>query len=266
MTEILFGDSEAGAMKCARGSTAGLADDVICLNFMADIGDISRPMTSKYRRALIAKMYYQEQWGADEEMKREIAGLGSVYAKNLSRLKKRLESGEPVRVWYSGCPYSVCGMLWLSHILAHYRSEVYAVELPGFIEEGSTITEFHGWGECEPNKFAEFLSVQRRVSAAELRKNAFEWQRLVKENSPLRAVISGMVVSVPVSFYDFLILRYLGDSPIREAMLIGKILGKDQLSIGDWWYAQRIEHFIRNNKIAVIENSERKYERLIVRV
>ena len=94
---------------------------------------------------------------------------------------------------------------------------------------------------------------------------AMLWSGLIEENSPLRAVISGKVFSVPEDFYDFLIWRWLGDAPVREARLIGNILGHTQLGVGDWWYAERIEYYIGRGEIEIVEDSENQYARVIRR-
>lgn len=60
------------------------------------------------------------------------------------------------------------------------------------------------------------------------------WNDLVKDNSPLRAVINGTVLGVPEDFYDFQIWKELTHKPIKEARLIGDILGHSQISVGDW--------------------------------
>ena len=269
MIEVTFSDSAGGGLKCAQAYSDELAkSDVICLGIMADIGDITEPMFGEYRCKLICKMLYQEQWGMDAEMKAELKRLGKCYAKQYARLKRGLKAGEPVRVWCDNAPYSMCGMLWLSGLLAKYKAEVYAVELAWYNDKANAKFDDvyvlrHGWGECEPREFAEALSVTRRIPQVELVANSTEWQRLVKENSKLRAVISGRVVSVPVSFYDFLIWRYLGNEPVKEACLVGKILGESMFGVGDWWYARRIEYFIRRKTIVVLEDSEREYQRII---
>lgn len=265
MIEITFGDSACGGLKYARAYSEELAgNDIICLGVMADIGDITEPMFGEYRYRLLYRMLNQEQWGCDPEMKTELKQLGKHYAKEYLRLKRGLKSGEPVRVWHDGTPYSMCGLLWLSGVLSRYDSEVYTIRLRELSVRGGTLARFKDWGECEPEYFAEQLPLSRKLERIELRANAFEWDRLVKENAPLRAVISGGVVSVPASFYDFLIRRYLTE-PMREAVLIGKILGENQLGVGDWWYAQRIEFLIRRKSIVILEDSERKYERIIAR-
>lgn len=68
-----------------------------------------------------------------------------------------------------------------------------------------------------------------------------------------------------VEYYDFIIWNRLTDKPVKECRLIGDILGQVPIGVGDWWYAARIEHFIRQGRIKVVEDSENKYARLIKR-
>lgn len=265
MIEIVFGESEAGAMKLALHSEKGLGSDVICLPLMLDIGDISQSVSGKYRRNLIYKMLYREQWGADEKMKAEMKALGYTYSSELKRLNEHLKNGKTLRIWYSSAPHSLCAMMWLCGNIWRfkYKCDVYTVELPKLEIRGDCAVSFSSWGETEPEKFPEFAENQRSLPLPELRKFAFDWERLVAENAPLRAVVNGSVISVPVGFYDFLIRKYLGDKPVRQAVLIGRILGENPLGVGDWWYAMRIEHLIGSGRIKIIEDSDKKYARII---
>lgn len=263
MIEVLFGESEAGAMKIALHREKGLGSDVVYLPLLLDIGDISQPVLSKSRRDLLYKMLYREHWGADEKMKSELKALGNAYSRELIRLKEYLKSGETLRIWYSDAPYSICGMMWLCGKLQRYRDKAYAVKLPRLIVKGDTAVEYSGWGEIEPHMFAEMLPSQRGLSQAEIQANAFRWATLKRENAPLRAFVNGSVISVSDNFYDFLIWKYLGEEPIREVELIGRILGENQLGIGDWWYAARIDKYIGTHHIEIVENSDKKYERIL---
>jgi hypothetical protein len=69
---------------------------------------------------------------------------------------------------------------------------------------------------------------------------------LQRENGPLRAVVNGKLVTVQADHYDDLILREIYHHPQRfhEARLIGQILGKYHLGLGDFQIAWRIEEFI----------------------
>lgn len=64
----------------------------------------------------------------------------------------------------------------------------------------------------------------------------------------------------PDTFYDAFILRELEaqEDEFMEAMLIGKVLGKYSLGISDGLIALRIEQFIKEGKLEVITNANRR--------
>ena len=165
MIEVLFGESEAASMKAAKnkiviggadGPTAvwiagkkrppergsfewieGTGEEVVCLGFLLDIGDIRMRTDSSYRKDLIYSMYAQEQWGRDDEVDEELRNAGECYCMELKRLERFLEEGEAVRIWYSKAPYSLCGFYFLCSILKEYGNEIRAVKLPEHIQKGS---------------------------------------------------------------------------------------------------------------------------------
>lgn len=291
MVEILFGESEAASMKAAKnkivigsvdgptsvwiagkktppkkpfaGWVEGTAEEVICLGFMLDVGNIREPVDSLYRKKLIYSTYAQSQWEQDDEIEKELEKAGDVYVKELLRLKRFLDNGEAVRIWYSDAPYSRCGFYNLCQILREYANEIRVVKLPEYVVQGKTITSYKNWGEVAAEEFAVFLSCERSFSKEEVRLYASLWSDLAEDNSPLRAVVNGRVLGVPEDFYDFQIWKEITCQPIKEARLIGDILGCSQISVGDWWYAKRIEYYIKQGKIRVVEDSENKYARMI---
>lgn len=208
-------------------------------------------------------MFAQHQWEQDEETEAELKRTGDVYVGELLRLKSFLDDGETVRIWYSDAPYSRCGFYNLCQILEKYENEIRVVKLPEYVVREESITVYRSWGDVAAEEFAGFLSCEKSLSRKEVHMYAAWWQELAEDNSPLRAVINGRVVGVSEDFYDFQIWRRLTHKPVREARLIGDILGKSRISVSDWWYAKRIEHHIRQGKIRVVEDSENKYARMI---
>ncbi|MCM1220026.1 MAG: DUF1835 domain-containing protein [Lachnospiraceae bacterium] len=286
MIEVLFGESEAGSMKAAKctviskkssdgpsavwragdktppertasGWIQGTPAEVICLGFLLDIGDIKEPVDSRYRRDLIQSLY---RFPEDEPQSETAA---DVYVRHLSRLEKYLRDGETVRIWYSDAPYSRCGLYHLCTFLRKYENPVHAVKLPEYCVRPNAITLHKNWGEIAAEEFAAFLPYAQALSKQEIRLYASFWDSLAEENSPLRAMVNGRLTSVPEDFYDFLILKELPAEPVMQARLIGRILGRYPLSVGDWWYARRIEHFIREGKIRVHEDAQDSYHRII---
>ena len=291
MIEVLFGESEAASMKAAKsmkivgyvngptsvlvtgketppertfaGWVEGTSEDVVCLGFMLDIGNIKEPIDSPYRKNLIYFMYAQNQYVKNPEIDQELKLTGEVYLNELLRLKEYLENGETIRVWYSDTPYSICGFYSLCQILQKYKNEIHIVKLPEYMVRKTSIRSYRNWGEVSAEEFAEFLTYESVLTKEEVRMYAQLWTELTEDNSPLRAMINGKVTGVSEDFYDFLIWKRLTRKPIKEARLIGDILGCFQIGMGDWWFARRIEHFIQQDKIKVINDSENKYARVI---
>lgn len=291
MIEVLFAESEAASVKAAKSMAAkyavcsktiqtvsgpasvwvshkkkpqnyleGNAEEVVCLGFMLDIGDIKQAADSSYRKELVHSMYEQEQWGKEYVDKE----LLDVYAGELARLKQYLADQQQIRIWYGDAPYSRCGFYHVCSLLRNYTNEVYVVKLPEYIvREDGVIISYKNWGEVASEELASFLPYEKKLSKEEVRMNACHWSGLAEDNSPLRAMVSGELIGVPIDFYDFLIWKRLTHAPVKEARLIGDLLGSSRISIGDWWYASRIEHYIKKGVIRVVEDSKNKYARVI---
>ncbi len=264
MIEVLFGESEAGAMKYATmGRRNNYDSDVICLGFMLDIGSLKENITSRYRKNLIYSMYNQNQWGKDSDMDKELMKAGDAYEKELNRLKELMREGKAIRIWYSNSPYSICGFYHLCNLAANYPCDVFAVKLPEIVRGKDTVTTYTSWGEVEAENLQSYTGISRKLTAVEKNMYGALWKELVEDNSPLRAVVNGRVVGVPESFYDFLIWKKLTKTPVKEARLIGDILCSYQLSVGDFWYASRINYFIEKGVIQIVQDSHKSYERIL---
>lgn len=97
---------------------------------------------------------------------------------------------------------------------------------------------------------------------------AEHWRALRKENASLRAVINGKLVSVSENIYDKYILGEITLQPSEfcEASVIGSVISKYQLGIGDDFIAHRIEKFIGDGTLEFTGNksgSGRIYNRIL---
>lgn len=318
MIEILFGESEAGSMKCAKsrkkiekandGPTAifgnpdllperkdwipiyGTSAEVVCLCGLLNVGDIREDFEGEYRTELILDMYTQSGWETGEDYIRELREEIEQRKKEYKRLWEFIEAGEELRIWYSEAPYSLCGFYWLCQELYHVENKISVVKLPAYrvledkasvgiadrekknsladnVEKNAKniIVEYQNWGEVMPEEMSSFLTVEKTLSKNEIHMFGQKWTELKEDNSPLRAVINGELVGVKEDFYDAFILKEITKEPIREARLIGNLLGKYRLSVSDWWYAKRIEAMIQDGRIAIVEDCEQKYRRTIAR-
>ncbi len=209
MIEVLFGESEAGAMKVAKntviaskvdGPTAvwtvgkkkpperencgwieGTAEEVICLGFLLDISDIREDVNSECRK------------------------------------HPYLADGEAIRIWYSDASYSRCGFYHLCADLQKYSNAISIIKLPEYrVRADNSIVSYTNWGEVAAEEFAGFLTCEKKLSKEEIRMYAMSWSILQEDNSPLRAVVNGKLIGVPEDFYDFLIWKTITRKPIKE--------------------------------------------------
>jgi len=187
-----------------------------------------------------------------------VTDLLDTSRKSNAMLLEQAQNGEPIRVWVGREPDDVCGLHWLMEQLRPIgleKLDVTLVELPMWeTRADGCIVRYNGWGEVEPYRFGQMASRGKKLPTNYLRSLANHWRELQQENMTLRAVLNGRLVSVPESLYDTFILRELDalKDEFTEASLVGQVLGKYQLGIGDGWIALRIEQFIKDGILSPV--------------
>ena len=306
MIEILFTESAAGSMKLAKGiknivgsSTAvlilnddgtqpsaeelererakveeeyrrkrenaipveGSPRDVLCFPLNLSMGDISEPFSDARADYLQSTVLI-----GGPDFSRIGAELMETARSGLERLRS---PSEPVRIWTSRNPDEFCGFCHILTVLPEH-ADIRVVELPDYEVIGKEIRTYSGWGDIDPYELGRFQSLERPVADTERRYFAGLWHEMQRENSPLRAMVNGRMLSVGADFYDGIILRELEKQPQRfhEGRLIGEILGRYPIGLGDSLVALRIEEFIsRGMLLPVTQPQEDRpiYHRFLVK-
>jgi len=60
-------------------------------------------------------------------------------------------------------------------------------------------------------------------------------------------------------FYDPFIRAHIPDGTFRVAQLIGEVIGRHQLGIGDWWIAKRIQAMENRGELITVSKGDRFY-------
>ena len=110
-----------------------------------------------------------------------------------------------------------------------------------------------GWGEVSPGEWGRLVTAARTPSPAQRRFFANCWRELRRKNAPLRAVVNGQLMGVPVNFYDGFIGQEIAaaEREFHQGQLIGRVLGY-QLGIGDAWVALRMEEMLRRGLLEAV--------------
>lgn len=297
MIEVVFGESEGGAMKVAKnykkpydkkGPTAwfgkkpskeeidkmfegeavgGDSSEVVCIPFMLDIGDITLPVDSDYRKNLILDMYTINGWEDKSKAWAELEEAWGNYIGEIERLKFYAKQGEHIRLWYSDAPYSICGFYFVCNLLSHYTNKVSVIKLPQYImQSDEVIQSYTSWNEIDAGKFYRFLNLEKELSSYELHFLATKWTHIMEEKSMLRAVVNGQLIGVPEDFYDHIIRSEFPEGEVIMARLIGDIIGNHPLAVGDWWYAKRILLMVDQGEIIIVKKDKQTYRQILKKV
>ena len=246
----------------------GSRRDVLAFSLALSVGDIQEEGIGPKREAAVSQLM-----GTYPDMGKKAAErLLETSRSSLSVLRERVGRGEPLRIWASGNPDEACGLCWIMEQLRAFgfdNLEITIVTLPDFEERsGSIAVQYTGWGEVEPHQWGKLADHGKKLSSAVARVLADQWRELQAENAPLRAVLNGRLVSVPESLYDFVILRELAheSGEFMEAQVVGRVLGKYRLGIGDAWVALRIEQFVQDGLLEPVTQpaqGEPAYHRIL---
>lgn len=149
------------------------------------------------------------------------------------------------------------------------RTTIYLVQLPVW-EYGkeNTIISRKAWGEVAPDEWEKYVTLQEKAHPVFVSACAMIWSQLQNENAPLRVMLNGRLQSVSEDIYDSFILREIMAQPeqFKMAVVIGNVLGKYQLGIGDVWISNRIDKMIENGMLEIVQGApkgEMIYRRIL---
>lgn len=230
MMNVFFSEAAKYSMKVST------AEDVLFIGPHLDMGDLSSSINDPSRCEFLSQLINEKEFSLSE----------------IEKLVDAAKNGETIRIWKSNAPFSACGFAFVCKQLEHIQCEIRVVHLenPQVGEEDSLISYGH-WGEVAPADFDSFLKDEVKLSEAEKRSQAELWKELQEENSPLRAVVNGQLISVLETFYDHLLIKELSDNEWIVGELIGAILGKYPLGVSDSWYLYRINQLIEENTLKI---------------
>ena len=232
-------------------------NDVYCFDIALSVGDISDGGIGEQRRDVLKQM--MSVCYADD-LDRRIEDKLQKTKSALSSVIERYMAGEEIRTWYSHNPDELCGMFWLMAQLRPLNSQtaIYLVELPIWeYGKGNTVISRNAWGDISPGEWGKYISFQKQARPVFLSACSTKWSQLQEENAPLRVMLNGQLQSASEDIYDRFILREIAAQPeqFKMAIVIGNVLGKYQLGIGDAWVSIRIEKMINDGILEIVQDA-----------
>lgn len=246
-------------------SLGGNIEDIVGISFGLSEGNLNDPISLNNcsRKEYIRSMFSFDRHNEQVDMEESINEFWTNCINDLEKLKS---NPLQIRVWLDGTPDAQCGLLFLADLLKDSKTEIHIVELPSkIIQEDNCTVEYYGWSEVEPQLYGTFLDKERVLTEKEVSDLAANWQLLKEENSPLRVVENGFVVSADMSYYDDLIRKEFPKNTCRIAYIIGRALGKQKILTGDVFIANRIKAFIKSGELKIISNENDGFYETVVK-
>lgn len=206
MIEIVFDTLTKRCMKSLREKT-GKLNDIYCFGESENIGPIGDAWYNN-RFNYLTKMhnawelmyekvhndgYYEYQYAP---FRQRINEAETDTVKVIDLLKK----GEPMRIWMGNMPHALCGLAYLCYTARNSNSQFYIVYCPTdrkFDRYGNT-----HWGNLNIDQRIPYADRMEEFSLDDRRTYSDIWQILKEENSNLRIVKNGSVISIPDDYFD----------------------------------------------------------------
>jgi len=232
--DVVFEESTKNNMLCNNES--GISN-VVYIGYFMDIGDISSGIDSNERKELYMKLEQTKKEGVDDFFEKQ--------ADDLNKLVKAAKNGEQIRIWTGYQANNICPFAFLCDLLYDYECKISCIKLP---------PNYASWGGVYSTTYKKMLEFEQPLKREEMEMYKNEWQILKKENSPLRAVVNGHILSVPENFYDFLIEKFI---PEKDTFSIKEIIGAfvqdyNNLAVGSNWLYLRINKMIESGRFKLL--------------
>jgi hypothetical protein len=283
MIELAFGESAAGGLKIAKstkqgdpvnGAVAvlggtrrerreilreakkprtwsgvtmeGSPKDVAALSLALDMGDISDIDTDMKARKRFLDTYFSDYPGVSN-------AIWETNQQAIMRIQEAKSTLEPIRMWICvSNPAELCGLHFICHLMSAARTPLSVVRIPNEIEKENSIISYRGTGDIDAELLGGYVDYDEPVSDLQRKVYATLWCTLVKENTPLRAVVNGTLISVSDYFYDFALRASMPDTECTIAQLIGTAMG--QISgVGDQWLYLRVKYMLNEGELITIK-------------
>lgn len=229
MVNLCFSDSTAGTLRYAFRSRG---EETVCLPLLLFWGDVSGVFDSSRRH----DVYEMFQPGYAEKV--------SDFIKNFNRVIKR---DRYIRIWYSsGDADELCGFL---HAVSFLNDDTLsAVDCNRTIQKGDCISNYRHSGDLDEETLIEFLQYEFTPDQTELRGL---WEKLAAENTPLRVIEDGALVSAGIDYYDNVIRRHLSTTETSIARIIGEVISYENI-YSDTFIAERLRSLVEKGQLLIV--------------
>lgn len=252
MLDVVFDDSHKGGMMQTVNLHNGI-DDVVCISFQLDNGDISDPDDVERNHV------FKKLWSCFDLTDEEFLDYQKMLRSDYKKLLEHASQHKSIRIWRSNAPYALCGFAYTCYLLRSFECDIQCVMLPEYqVMHDERIFTPSSWNQVPYDHYTDYIQSAHNLYKCEILYFADQWKQLMVENMSLRVALNGNLISVPESFYDDIIRHHIPDGEFNMSFLVGTVLGLDLRCISDCFIAQRVEHMIDQGELMIVKRDDAK--------
>lgn len=226
MNEIVFESSDASML-----AVLGIVERVDLFPYLLSMGDLHYPCDSDYRCKQFIKClseYYTD-------CKSQAQKLWEKYHTTEDIIQDALMNQKSLRIWVRNTSECWCGIYYICFCAAKRHSANISL---ASTEDLKKVLEFKG------DQISE-----KTLSSEDIAEYAQKWEKLLRENKPLRIWCANEVRSVESNYFDQTIIRSTLAVPVSTAELTANVLKEVSIPLSDWFIMKRIEELVREKTL-----------------
>ena len=248
MTEIVFDMPTKRHVESLGKSIYGI-NDIYLFGTNDDIGPLASPdhdnidsIRLRYRTKILnaGEIFYQAV--NNQYYEQQYKTFRRWFDESLEDTHKVIElltAGEELRIWTGNMPHLECGLAYLCYTARNSNSKLYTVKCP----DDRPIDKYGNthWVNINPDYCRRYEELIKELSVDERDRYCKIWQRLTKENSNLRILKDGKIISVPDDYFDAMIRAKIDKGYKTHTELLDNCMHNLPEFVHHSWLCYRIE-------------------------
>lgn len=224
MYEIVFEPSDLNML-----AAIGIIEKAKLFPYLLSMGDLRHPCDSCYRCEQFIKCLSEYCTDCKSQAKK----LWEKYHTTEDIIQDAMMNQKSLRIWVRNTSECWCGIYYICFCAAKRHSANISL---ASTEDLKKVLEFKG------DQISE-----KTLSSEDIAEYAQKWEKLLRENKPLRIWRTNEVRSVESDYFDQTIICSASTVPISIGELTASTLKAISVPLSDWFIMKRIEELLKTS-------------------
>lgn len=212
-------------------------NDVYAIDLMLSCGSLKDGIFSENRFKYLSDLSFDKWMGSEAfYTKAEWETAQELFAKIVEQAKM----GEEILIWISLAPKVICDFLFLLFEIGTHKN----ISIINYDKE--ILLDF------SETEYYKLQNTKCALSESDFNNAIESWERIVKIQEPIRALVDGSIVGVEEDFYDDIILSCIPEGEFIAADLFYNLHETKTAFCTHDFLIKRVCNILRSDKIEVV--------------